>query len=247
MKRRALIIGNPGTRGTDSFLPGVEVDVKRYVDFLTSPLGGAWFGTEIEKLIQPSAAVAQAAVLKLVSFDFSIVVFSGHGWHSKPDDMTYCDLKDDVSIPCSMLRVKGSRQLVIVDCCRAPLEKALTESTLIKSAKEAFLSANQCRTFYDEAIMKCPIGSTILYAASIGEYAGDDSQRGGVYSHHLMRAVSSWAASNPTNLQTNADIISCVGAHDTASARVVNVTGGQQTPACEKPRTGPYYPLGVIA
>ena len=39
MKRKALIISNPGETGVENYCEGVKVDIQNYVCFIESPLG----------------------------------------------------------------------------------------------------------------------------------------------------------------------------------------------------------------
>lgn len=59
MKRKALLIGNTGG------LNGVALDVNRMAEFLESPTGGAWFGNEIETLMNPSLIALQSSLQRV--------------------------------------------------------------------------------------------------------------------------------------------------------------------------------------
>ena len=54
MKRRALIIGNPGEKGKEGYCAGVLKDVENYQEFLMSPVGGSWEKSEIAVRLLPS-------------------------------------------------------------------------------------------------------------------------------------------------------------------------------------------------
>jgi hypothetical protein len=61
MKRKALIIANPGEPGED-YCSGVEKDVHNYTAFLQSPIGGLWRDDEMTVLWQPRRRVVRAEI-----------------------------------------------------------------------------------------------------------------------------------------------------------------------------------------
>ena len=47
IRRKVLIISNPGEENSEDYSKGVFVDVENYKKFLLSPLGGYWDASEI--------------------------------------------------------------------------------------------------------------------------------------------------------------------------------------------------------
>ena len=95
MKRLAILIQSP-LSGID-YRPGVCVDITRWIRFLMSLPGGAWTENEILVLNNPTKLQLRTSLIRAKYSDFSIVVFSGHGFVQKDeflgDDETYLYLK----------------------------------------------------------------------------------------------------------------------------------------------------------
>ena len=86
MKRKAVIVGNT------SGLEGVKVDIARFAEFLKSDLGGAWYDSEIDILVneRKSSLLQKIDELKNQLFDYVVVMFSGHGG-SRIVAMSFCE------------------------------------------------------------------------------------------------------------------------------------------------------------
>ncbi len=79
MKRKALMITNPGDEGSDNYCPGVLVDNNEYKKYIKSKHAGAWIDQEensnqyeIIELIKPSLDQlnSQLSYLKHESLDY---------------------------------------------------------------------------------------------------------------------------------------------------------------------------------
>lgn len=92
VNRRALLIANPGEVGAENYCEGVNKDMANYKTFLKSPLGGLWYENEIEILHKPSKTTVRQAIQKLKSYDYSKLVFSGHGVYSSIHESTILEL-----------------------------------------------------------------------------------------------------------------------------------------------------------
>jgi len=249
MKRHAVIISNPGELGAENYCRGVLKDVEHYRSFLLSAIGGFWMRSEIVEMSRPSTAEVRVKMKGLSAFDYALVIFTGHGWHSTNLDSTVLQLREGQEIDSAELRLATTKQTLILDCCRekhpgTPEVRALTE-TLAKAASR--FNSDDCRRYYDKRIQECASELVVMYACATGQLAGDDDQRGGVYSYSLLEASKDWAENSKTDTSHNYDILSVVQAHDATEPRVKRLRGTRQTPHIEKPRTDPYYPFCIVA
>lgn len=248
MTRKALIISNPGEQGAENYCEGVLTDVKNYQNFLTSPIGGLWSTSEITSMPRPSVAEVEEEAAKLLTYDYSLVVFSGHGGYSTKLQSTILELRKNQEIDSAKLRQSSGRQTMILDCCR---EKCDALPTLIELAEKLArarprINPQDCRRYYDKRIEECAEELIVMYACATGQRAGD-SEKGGAYSHYLIDGAQQWADTNRCDTSKNYSILSAVQAHETAIPKVKNLRGDRQTPQIEKPRSEPYFPFCVVA
>lgn len=240
--RRAIVITNPGLTGAEDFCSGVLVDAKNYPEFLTAPFGGAWQRSEITSMDRPTAADVRRAVRSLSSVDYSIVVFSGHGYYSRQRDSTIVALNQSDEIDSNELRAGANRRLLVLDCCRVRVDDHLIEQVLkFSSSRPPTLDPARCRAAYDRAIGACPTGQVIAFSCGIDETSTDHSVTGGLYSSNLLTLSRQWAERS-----TGSPTWSIIDAHTAASAAVTR-RNGQQHPQIEQPRSGPYFPFAVVA
>jgi hypothetical protein len=183
MKRKAILIGNT------SGLQGVQVDILRFKSFLTSNTGGAWYESEIDVLLneRKSSLLQKIDELKRQSFDYVIVLFSGHGGQRR---QTVLELNSSgETIEETALRGIATRQLNIYDCCRA-FPSIVTESAKVSASFSE--SVNRHRRRFDDRIMQAIPQQALLYSCSIGQVSYDTSN-GGVYLGHLLKAAQTIA------------------------------------------------------
>lgn len=249
MNRRALIISNPGEVGAENYCAGVNKDVESYTRFFRAPIGGLWGTTEVIHHGRPSAADVRRAIADLSRVEYSVVVFSGHGYYSTTSRSTVLELRTGQEIDANELRVRSGRQSLIIDCCREKHPELPREiqfgMRVLKAAAQ--INPEECRRYYDKRIMECPTELVVLYACGIGQKASDMSETGGIYSHSLLTEASEWAERLEIDTSRNYNILSIATAHERAAARVQRTRGDRQTPAIEKPRSEPYYPFCVVA
>jgi len=181
MRRKALLIGNT------SGLPGVKVDITRFSDFLGSKSGGAWSlsSGEIEVLVnkKKSDVLHRIDQMRRESFDYVIVLFSGHGGQVR---QTVLEINEEgEKINETSLRCISDRQLNIYDCCR----KYSTSTPKIASFNLSLTeSLNRVRERYDNRIMQAIPQQVLLYSCSIGQGSYDTAE-GGVYLTNLLAAA----------------------------------------------------------
>jgi len=248
MERRALIISNPGVPGSKTYCEGVIKDVMNYKDFLASPIGGFWDVTSVEHLPCPTEADVKLVLAKMKPVDYSLIIFCGHGYYSSQTESTILELgKGDFNS--DLLRGVTRKQTIILDCCRviAPritLEDRIYASEITKSERFNGLS---CRRYYNDKIEKCDPGILVLNACSIGEKAGDDSEKGGYYSYNLLKSARRWTEETVVDLSKNFKTLSVPETHDLAKGNVTTRSNGTQHPQVEKPRSEPYFPFAIMA
>ncbi|HEV2265571.1 MAG TPA: caspase family protein [Stellaceae bacterium] len=246
MKRQAMIIINPGEYGADNYCEGVNKDGDLYQRFLSSSIGGLWNSAEIIFLESPELWKVQSGIAAMMSADYSMAVFCGHGY-TDHNDSSIIELKRDIEIPATELRRGAPKHTVILDCCRirTPKTRMLVEARkMAKAAPKLYPSL--CREYYDEYLTKCPPGLVVLQACRSGETAGDDSERGGFYSYSLLSHIQNWSETFEA-APSDYEIISVIKAHDDISNSVSRISGGRQHPEIIKPRSSPYFPLGIVA
>jgi hypothetical protein len=246
--RKALIIGYPGEKGANNYCEGVNLDIENYKSFLTSPLGGSWSEDEVKILYKPTKEAVSQALQSLKYVNYSKIIFSGHGAYSPIHDSTFLKLNKNEAIDSAELRGACRKQTIILDCCRK-VKRAITEEKIMLKEAEAAMALNpeKCRILYDKRIEECDTGFIVMNACSINEKAYDDSSRGGYYSYYLIKSAIDWADRNIGSFFMSPHFFSVVSAHNTTSTKVLNLSGGQQNPQIEKPRSDPYFPFAILA
>jgi hypothetical protein len=249
--RKALLIGCPGKRSADNYLERVPRDLRNYDRFLRSPLGGAWYSSEIVALDDPPAFAVEAAIHTLKSADYSLVLFSGHGHVTSDGRSTIICLRGNDEINSNELRAGSKKHTLIVDCCRVierPSRK-LAEDALAKmdAAAARRLTPERSRRLFEHEISQCPSGLVVLHSCAVDETAGDDSGRGGYYAYSLIEATEDWLESNSTDLSKEYAVLRIPRAHERAKVIVQQLSGNRQNPQIEKPRSEPYFPFAIAA
>ncbi len=185
MKRKALLIGNT------SGLSGVQVDLDRFTAFLKSKPGGGWYDSEIDvhRNERKTSLLQKIDTLKRQSFDYLVVMFSGHGGQLRE---TVLEINGQgEAIEESVLRQIAARQLNVYDCCRARLVIS-TESRMDSVSASFAEPVNQSRQRYEERIMRAIPQQALLYSCSIGQVSYDRPD-GGIYLTNLLRAAGNLA------------------------------------------------------
>lgn len=201
ISRKAVLIGDSGL--TSNFLPGVEVDIRNYRDYLKSPIGGSWQDSEIELLIGKSGKEVRDYISGLYN-DYIFVAYSGHGGFKRSTTSTVIELKGldyDESI---LVNTKCSWQLNILDTCRTIIK----EQPLIKgfsALNEAVRGVTSDTSIYFfNAFDNLEKGLIKIYSAGIGESAGEKPNEGGLYTYNELNTSVNHGKTQ--NLGTYADI-----------------------------------------
>jgi hypothetical protein len=183
----------------------------------------------------------------LTNYEYSKVIFCGHGWHSSTVNSTMIQLNKSESIDSKELRTGSRKQTIILDSCRQIERLEFSADLLERMVKSAArINPDACRRSYDKRIEECASAVVVMFACDINETAGEES-RGGYYSHNLLHEAEKWAQANPVDVNKSHDILSVVAAHNAAIPQVRALSGGRQNPQLEKPRAEKYFPFGVVA
>lgn len=240
MRRKALLVYSPGEG--DDYIAGIENDIVDLRSFLESPQGGLW--TDIEVAACPTRAILWAKVQILKPFEYSLVAFSGHGG-TESDGSTILDLGNGESIDANILRTGSPKQTVIVDCCRAALERIQLSEKLAIGTAIPQLDDERCRKLYDSRIRDCPSPMlAVLNACQEGELAYAHAKTGSYYIQKLMACGEEWTRQRLLS-DDNDGVLSVLGAHRRAEKKVIAETGERQNPEILIPKDGPYFPFCV--
>jgi hypothetical protein len=242
VKRKSLLIANPGKDGSDEYCKGVFSDVENFKNFLLSPIGGLWKHDEIDTMIKPLKSKLLESIALLRDVDYALVVFSGHGSHSSQLDETILKLNDSENMSSKKLREGAAKQTLILDCCRVIYDISLPElSKYIFDKTFNQVDSANCRLYYDKRIEECPKALTVLYSCDINETAGETS-RGGYFTYNFINSSRNWASKEAKGINP---ILSVVQAFELASKAVNEVSIGRQNPQLEKPRLEKHFPICV--
>lgn len=257
IKRRIIIITNPGEIGDEHYCEGVYRDKDNYITYFKQPYGGLYNDSEIKYFDKPSKAAIELELKshKTDSIDMSIVVFCGHGWYSSVSKSNIICLNKTESIDSLDLRKDYKKRLIILDSCREVHDTYLLEeksrsfSDILKATAGKQLNADSCKYNYNKTIEECSDQLIILYGCSVNEVCGDDSQFGGYYSSSLLMASKDWVENQLliTNLTTHYSIRPVSIAHQEAVPRVKKLSDSKQNPAIEQPRTTKGLPFCIVA
>ena len=246
MDKGILIVGYPGDRDKN-YCAGVLVDLEKYKSFFSSLKGGAWNSDEINVLLSPEKKEFYNAVHFLNGKDYSIFVFSGHGYFDSDRNSTMIELNDkEDCFPVNELK-KVKNRLIILDCCRVSEGSAqmehMAETEAISESVLKMDIRDKVRAAYEKNIEECinygNAGVVTAYSCSINERARDDPQRGGIYSYHLLSEARKWTAQRRTF-----DFRSIFSVHNDAFSRVF-VENSLQHPVIRPFRGSRYYPFSV--
>lgn len=231
LKKRLILIYNEGIEGTKSYLKGVLEDMTNYQAFFKSIEGGAWLPTEKKVFHKPTVNQVEDYIKANADSDYFLIVFCGHGGSLNQETILELDKGEDLPLNTLYSWVRHTRNLIILDCCRvAPDMEPIMESlnTRIRMFSEGGSLADhaRARNEYNKAIKATNSRmSTIGYAASLDEEAGETS-KGGFYSHSLLRAAAIVANETSTS-ETTATFLEC---HNIAEPAVIQLSKDEQHP-----------------
>lgn len=198
---------------------------------------------------RPSRGDVLAELERCRGYDYVLLIFSGHGYLSSSDSTTLgLRLNQEVSVGDLTLSHLG--QAMIIDCCRV----RITPPVRIRRAAGELIEAGMpnlnpaaCRQRYEEQLMNSGRELLVLYACSANEKAGDDGEKGGIYSSSLLQVANEWVLDQQRFHWDEYRILSVVEVHTKAVPLVQQLRPSRQTPYIQKPRSGPYPPFCVVA
>lgn len=257
MKRRVIIITNPGKDNAENYCKGVYKDASNYESFFMSPYGGYYSSNEIRVLDKPSRfrVFRELSLLTMENVEFSIIIFCGHAYYSTISESNILQINDSEEIDSLDLRNNAKKRIIIEDNCREPHAEYILESyTKMFSVKDSTgkqLNPQLCKEFYNEQIENCPNQLIIGMACDIGETAGDNETSGGFYSSSLLKATKKLVETNLRYiaLERSFQVFSFPECHDAAVPLVKKLSGNLQNPTIIKPRLNEtkLLPFAVIA
>jgi len=242
LSRSALLIGNPGEETSTKYCPGVLADMKRYETFFLSPLGGAWRKDEIKVFKQPTRNIVEQYIRLINTFDYAVIIFCGHGWHSNSQgSMIELNSSEDISV--AKLREGASKQILILDSCRTKGPEVLQES-MRKFAEFRTLDSQRSREYFDKHIEKCETGLILINSCAIGETAGENSS-GGYFSFSLVEETKARIDRQEPN-QAQPYVVDIAEAFRFAKDKVLVLSNERQHPEIEKGRRNYFFPFGIL-
>jgi len=218
----------------DDTIPGVDIDLTNWQNFLQSPLGGAWERQEITILRNPNKILLDWHIHQInEGSNYTLFAFSGHGELVTSTD-THIHINDQQKMDATAFRSKAKKQTIILDCCRFPAERERFYEALAKNmSMEQHQDRQACRQLYDRHIETCDDGLVRLYSCSVNETAGDSEAFGGYYTNGLISSASA-----TFRLQTIKQ------AHEAAKQKVARLRDDQH-PVGEFPRSHNSFPFAV--
>lgn len=200
MKRKLLLIGNPGMQGVN-YTPAVTPVLKRYKDFFKSKVGGLWYDEEI--IEEPAGLDRESEVTWMVfqllelnkNTDYSVIVFVGHGGSYLGNDQVQLSHGEILPLSCLMAPFGMENQIkrtIIVDSCRS-LIGASPQQLILEGrtfSGDGQLMGNYCREYYDDLIEKCEPHIELLQSTKYGEKAKINlAQTGTAFSDSLFNTL----------------------------------------------------------
>lgn len=238
LNRKALIIYCNNT--SSGSLPGPAADNNNLINYLTSNLGGCWDFSEIISLPNPSISTVRNTINnQFTNVEYSLVVFSGHGFIAGPNNTQYIELLDgDISI--NEIVTKAIRQSIIIDACRNIIHPININESRNMTALQNFLGdIENTRVIFDNAIRQCDQGISVLYSASANE-SSVDSQLGGAYLYSFIKSAEIWGRNNNTNR-----ILTIRDAHYNCIPYMKRNFVTTQNPVMQSEKRMFYFPFGV--
>jgi hypothetical protein len=192
------------------------------------------------------------SISALSDFDYTFVVFTGHGWYSSVDKDRILELGGGQQIASNELLAGTNKRTLVLDSCQKIYTQSLQEKVahVLNASRAAELripSRAACRAAFSKGIQDAGPGYLKLMSCRIDEYSYADDAEGSRYSMSLIDAASSWAYSQAQKHTYGSSMLSAVGAHNIAAVETAKHTVGKQNPTIEKPGTMPYFPFAVFS
>ena len=122
-RRKAILIDSGNVAGAPQLL-GASQDVKNWMTYLKTPLGGFWndHTDEIKQMSMPSKDELINELMSLSCYDYAFITFSGHGGHNTQTGKDFIFLNNTTIIPINeiidLLKPLEVKTTLIIDACR---------------------------------------------------------------------------------------------------------------------------------
>ena len=206
MKRKLLLLCNPGYEECGNNVPQTYDIINAYKQYFKSAFGGVWRDDEIDEMPDYLSGMGQNVWLaqKIQQYDqldYSLIVFVGHG--ASCEKLDYIQLPDKKMFAVKDLygNTGNIKRTIIIDSCRGIITSELIDLLLEKHRIE--MRTNECRKLYDDIIETAEPHCELLQSTKYGEYA-NVTQTGSVFSDAFFKVMKNnlpiWnteALSNP--------------------------------------------------
>lgn len=241
MNRRLILIFNDG--GKTNHLKGVSIDKAALIEHFTSAEGGAWEKSEMKVFFDDCTKQKLEQHINFWrnagNIDYWVIVFSGHGYATDTD--TYLELSsgNDCGVKAIKQMLNYNKCLLIADSCRVLVNEAVENlavrrERLFSSITDSSVYRKKCKDLYDKAWNFVYSGSfNAGFAASLGQAANDDDQKGGYYIEGIINAANSSVNSTRVFYGTSCspdEIVPFSAIHNAASKHVMTKSYGSQQP-----------------
>jgi len=259
MKRKILIITNPGEKGDEHYCKGVYVDAENYKSYFATPYGGYWSEeSEILHLDKPTKLRVDQQISDLSICEFSIIIFCGHGFYSSSSDSNILQLNLNERIDSIDLRKNSNKRIIILDNCREVSRDYITDGVILKARafSESLSGMNKlhpesCKKYYNQTIESCKNQLIVSYGCDIGEFANESSTKGGYYSSSLLKVSRKLVDDtiDSVDLKKEYFTASFPKLHQASIPLVEKLSDNEQNPQIDKPRlskSDKYLPFIII-
>lgn len=224
MNRKAIVIGAPGNIKHTNYLVGVDIDLKHFINFLKSPLGGSWDEKEITGLYNsPSKNLIE--LFQNTRCDYLLVYFSGHGNHTMKETMIVINENEAISINQLFSLINAPKGLIIVDSCRKEIHEPFSNFTDKEFLSFNFSSSQSNSSYkYKEIISNCDNGISVMYGCSVGELCFETAL-GGAFTYSLLQTSIDWSLN-----QVDETVLTIETAKNISSQFINEILQFEQTP-----------------
>ena len=204
MKRKLLLLCNPGYEECGNYVPQAIKIIEAYKQYFQSSVGGVWRDNEIDEMPKHLIGMGQnywlaEKVKEYDKLDYSLIVFVGHGGAS--DNSDYIQLSGGKLFAIKDLYINENtiKRTIIIDSCRSYIEPDIF-NLLVETFEK---NTEDCRNVYNSIIKDAKPHYELLQSTQYGKLA-NTTLMGSVFSDALFNVlkknISHWnieALSNP--------------------------------------------------
>lgn len=197
--RGLLLISNPGLKTSSNYAPVTNNVIEHYKQFFMSIWGGYW-SEELDdiQVIDESNPMSKNDIKKIIkdfnSYDYSIIVFCGHGGVSNTLQ-PFIELPNGEVLKQSELicnNIEGLRRIIIFDCCRAPtnIPDYLLED--LELEKYSTFDMEISKKFYNKEFASSDPHVEVINSTELCTCAHTNTNLDTVFSKALFEAIEQW-------------------------------------------------------